>query len=579
MFKIWNILNYEFKKKSIFILLLILIGIVLEAFSIGLVLPVITVASSGYDSLPEVIKNTEIFNKFLAADTVLFYAMIFFICFFTIRTAVWVFTEYIKQKFIYSLQENLSSRIFSGYLNNDYNFFLKSNSSTFIRNIITEIGILANVTQSFLILISEVLLCVSLFILMAYVEPMGTSIALLIFTIGAISFYITIKKKVSTWGTIRHEFDGYRIKNLQQAFGSIKEIIITNKQKYFLESFVDNTHVTMEAARKQNTVQQIPRLLLELLTIVGIAIISFVLIAQNQDTASIASVLALFAASAFRLMPSINRILSAAQTMRYAKAVTETISQEILKFEKIPSKSPSLLKLDSGNIELKNLSFYYDNKNEKVLHDINLRINSNSTVAFIGASGSGKSTLIDIILGVLKPTHGSIVVNDKNLEDIISEWQNSIGYVPQDIYLTDESLRENIAFGVKIDQINDSRVEDCINLANLDTFVSGLPKGLETKVGERGVRISGGQLQRVGIARALYNNPSVLILDEATSALDSLTEKKIMDAVFSLSGNMTIIIIAHRLSTIESCDYVYKLDNGFIISHGSPKDVIYDRSS
>ena len=574
MSKIWSILDREFKRRFYLVLLLIFIGIFFEAFGVGLILPLVNIATSGADSLPDSVKNITLISNILSSGSALFYSMIFFITFFIFRTLILGLIEYYKQKFVYSLQENLSSRILSGYLNNEYDFFLRYNSSIFIRNIITEIGLLANVTQSFLIIISETLVCIALFVLLAYFEPMGTFLALTIFSFGGLFFFLAIKKNVGLWGSIRHEYDAYRIKNLQQSFGSIKEIIISNKQKYFLNKFVNNTHITMEAARKQNTVQQLPRLLLELLAITGIALISFTLLAQNEDSANIAGILALFAASAFRLMPSINRILTAAQTMRYAKAVTETIRSEISNFEELPPKIQTEQKIMNANIEFKDVSFCYSGLDEKVLNNINLKIDSNSTVAFIGSSGSGKSTLIDLVLGALKPISGSIFINDKNLNSTLAEWQNSIGYVPQDIYLTDETLIENIAFGVQKNNINNIRVQECIKLANLENFISELPDGLETKVGERGVRISGGQLQRVGIARALYKKPSILILDEATSALDSITEKKIMKAVFGMSGDITIIIIAHRLSTIESCDYIYKLEDGCIASHGKPEQIL-----
>tara|TARA_B100000780_G_scaffold263367_1_gene217217 strand:- start:16621 stop:18351 length:1731 start_codon:yes stop_codon:yes gene_type:complete len=574
MSKIWSILDREFKRRFYLVLLLIFIGIFFEAFGVGLILPLVNIATSGADSLPDSVKNITLISNILSSGSALFYSMIFFITFFIFRTLILGLIEYYKQKFVYSLQENLSSRILSGYLNNEYDFFLRYNSSIFIRNIITEIGLLANVTQSFLIIISETLVCIALFVLLAYFEPMGTFLALTIFSFGGLFFFLAIKKNVGLWGSIRHEYDAYRIKNLQQSFGSIKEIIISNKQKYFLNKFVNNTHITMEAARKQNTVQQLPRLLLELLAITGIALISFTLLAQNEDSANIAGILALFAASAFRLMPSINRILTAAQTMRYAKAVTETIRSEISNFEELPPKIQTEQKIMNANIEFKDVSFCYPGLDEKVLNNINLKIDSNSTVAFIGSSGSGKSTLIDLVLGALKPISGSIFINDKNLNSTLAEWQNSIGYVPQDIYLTDETLIENIAFGVQKNNINNIRVQECIKLANLENFISELPDGLETKVGERGVRISGGQLQRVGIARALYKKPSILILDEATSALDSITEKKIMKAVFGMSGDITIIIIAHRLSTIESCDYIYKLEDGCIASHGKPEQIL-----
>ncbi len=577
MYKIWSILDYQYKRNFFIIFILICIGIFFETMGVGLIVPVVNIAAAGENSLPDFLKNNDVIYKLIEEKSLLFYSIILFLVFFILRTCILLIIEYYKQRFVYSLQRNLSYKLFSRYLSNDYEFFLKSNSSIFIRNIITEIGILANVTQSFLIIISEILVCLALFALMSFFEPLATMITASIMLAGALSFYLIVKNNVAKWGYERHEFDAYRIKNLQQGFGSIKEILISNSQKFFLNSFKKNTYKTMESGRKQNTVLQMPRLLLELLAIFSLVLIAFILINNDKSSSEVAGSLALFAAAAFRLMPSANRILTAAQTLRYAKAVTNTIHDEIKNHSEFNETSHNIAKIENANIVFNEVSFSYDEADSQTLNNINLNINDNSTVAFIGPSGSGKSTLVDLILGVLKPTSGKITVNNNEIKNILLDWQSSIGYVPQDIYLNDETLRENIAFGVESSLIDDKRIQKCIDLANLKDFVDELPLGINTKVGERGARISGGQLQRVGIARALYKEPSVLILDEATSALDSNTEKKIMDAVFNLSGEMTIIIIAHRLSTIQSCDYLYELENGNIVSHDRPAKILKGR--
>ena len=305
-----------------------------------------------------------------------------------------------------------------------------------------------------------------------------------------------------------------------------------------------------------------------------LSILLFLMLMGGQSINAIIPTLGLFAAASFRLMPSANKILGNIQELRYAKPVVDTSYEEINKISdrKINDQLNGNLNFKKY-INIEEIHHTYEGTSKKTLDKININIPFGTLVGFVGESGSGKSTLIDIILGLLSPTKGSIKVDNIDIKENLRGWQNQIGYVPQEIFLTDDTLRRNVAFAIPDDKISNQSVDEAIKNANLDEFVRSLPKGLETMVGERGVRLSGGQRQRIGIARALYHKPNILVLDEATSSLDTDTEKEIMEGIFKLKKNKTVLIVAHRLSTVSICDELFKLDKGKIIQKGKFEEI------
>ncbi len=314
------------------------------------------------------------------------------------------------------------------------------------------------------------------------------------------------------------------------------------------------------------TIRQVPRFYLELLSVISLVVFIYLLLLNNQELDSIMITLGVFVGATFRLLPSINRILSSLQNIKYYKSSLDIISFELEGAEKeIKNKE-----LDANiiyfnkSLELKDISFCYE-ENKPILDKINLKIDKGDLVGIIGQSGAGKTTLINIIVGLLAKDSGKIFLDDKQLGKAnINLWRNKVGYVPQDVYLTDDTIENNIAFGIEKNKINSKNIENAIEQSQLKTFIDQLPNGKNTIVGERGVQISGGQRQRIGIARALYNDAELLILDEATSALDVETESQFIEAVLNLKGNKTVLIITHRLSTIENCDKIFKIEKGEI---------------
>jgi ABC-type multidrug transport system fused ATPase/permease subunit len=370
------------------------------------------------------------------------------------------------------------------------------------------------------------------------------------------------------------------VQAVHESLSSVKVTKVLGREDYFLDTFASYTNGYVEANRFRQIVTETPRLILEVTAILGLLGVAAVLTVIGKSPVTITVTLALLSLALVRTIPSVNRITSALATLRYGHYALEAISKDLRELEvgdataAMPAVRPLVLR---DAIRLDSVSYTYPGAERASLSDISICIQRGTSVAIIGPTGAGKTTLVDLLLGLLTPTAGRILIDNSELSLAVSSWQRSIGYVPQDIYLTDDTIRRNIALGIREADIDVSAVERAVAAAQLDTFIASLPSGLETVVGERGVRLSGGQRQRIGIARALYHDPSVLIFDEATSSLDSETEELVIEAVDALRGNRTIIVIAHRLSTIRNCDHAFALRDGALSASGSVADLV-DRS-
>ena len=563
-------LNYVFskdqKKKLIILSLLLFFGMILEVFGLGIIVPLLSTLTDSQSNLSISIFST--INRFfpqMTEDSFLFFFLFGVIIIYFFKTFFLIFLTFKQNRFLNYSISTISNTLFSGYLLQPYSFHLNKNASVLIKNIQVEISSFYTFLLALITIIIEGGFVLSIILTLIYIEPLGALSIGLFFSLLSVIFLKFTKKKINQWGELRQKIDGQLVKTALEGFGGIKDIIIFGKASYYIDIFSNQNYAKARVASNNATVSQIPRFYLELVSIIGLVLFIILLLIQEKDVSSLFTILGVFVAATFRMIPSFNRIISASQTMKFYNSSLDIVFNEIKLISKLPNFKISNEKSNFTNtIEFKDVNFKFK-KGLDILRGINLKIEKGETIGIIGESGSGKSTLVDLLIGFHSPISGDIFIDGVSGCQNEQSWRNIIGYVSQTIYLTDDTIKNNIAFGLSENQINEERIKELLKIVNLENFVNNLELGLDTKVGERGVQLSGGQRQRIGIARALYHNPQILVLDEATASLDVDTESKIMKSIYKLKGQKTIIIIAHRLSTLENCDSVYEISKGLII--------------
>ena len=575
--KIWDLLTPGERKSVLVLLGLMVIGMVLETLGIGLLIPAIAIMTqedlaASYPALQPMLDALG--NP--GQQALLVGAMLGLIGVYLVKNLFLALLAWRQNSFTFGLMANTSQRLLALYLRQPYTFHLQRNSAQLIRNTLVEVDLFtSNVVTPMMQLMSEALILLGISVLLLAIEPVGAVVVACIFSITAWEFHRLTRRHIERWGVARQHHAGMRFQHIQQGLGGIKDIMLLGREYDFLNQYSFHNRQYARVAKRQNTLQQLPRLWLELLAVVGLATLVLTMLFQGQHMASIAPTLGLFAAAAFRLMPSVNRVLGAVQALRYGLPAINTLHEELnLAVPEPAVQTSNGTPAFQKEIRLINVTYTYPCAPVSALNHLSLTIQKGESVGFIGPSGAGKSTLVDVILGLLTPIAGQVAVDGQDIQQSLRAWQDQIGYVPQSVYLTDDTLRRNVAFGLPNDQIDVAAVQRAIKAAQLDEFVASLQDGLETTVGERGIRLSGGQRQRIGIARALYHDPAVLVLDEATSALDPATERGVMEAVRALKGTKTLIIVAHRLSTVEDCARLYRLENGRLVGQGTYAETV-----
>lgn len=581
----WNVyqlLSQAERRRGRFILGMMVLGVLIETFSIGLVVPLMLLmtqnsSSSKYkflmSKLPESVQS-------LDQKDILLYVMVSMVFIYIAKTFYLLFLGWVQTSFVFDAQVRVSSELLSHYLSIPYKFHLQRNSAQLIHNTTIGVNLFAGAMLHGLIVVTEGLVLLALFVMLLSFEPTGTLAVVAILGSTGILLYGGTKRKLSAWGEHYHIHEGKRIQHIQQGLGGIKEILLLGRASSFVASYDKHSKTAARMAKYQAVLQNVPRLGLETLAVISLSALVAILVWRGQELSAIVTTLGLFSSAAFRLIPSANRVLSSLQSLAYHNAAVATLIEEFSaknsKRELVQPQAHSSSKVQSNfeRIDVEQLSFGYEGSHHLAVEKLTFSIDRGSSIALIGTSGSGKSTTVDLLLGLLQPTSGAIKVDGVNIRDNIQAWQSKIGYVPQTIFLTDDTLRQNVAFGIPPDEIDNDAVIQALKAAQLYDFAQQLPGGLENEVGERGVRLSGGQRQRIGIARALYHNPQILVLDEATSALDTETEDEVMRAIQSLRGEKTIILIAHRMSTVAHCDMLYRLDKGCIVEKGLPSELL-----
>lgn len=577
--KLWWILPRGRRRSVVLLALLMLIGMVLEILGVGMVIPALALMSQ-----PDVAVRYTALAPWLARlgnpsrERLVIMGMIALVVVYTVKAVFVGFLASRQARFVFSLQANLSERLFAGYLRQPYAFHLQRNSAQLIRNTIAQVSEVSKVVQMGLILLTEVLVLLGIAALLLAVEPLGALLVVSTVGVAGTVFVLMTRGRILRWGMSRHVHEGLRLQHMQQGLGGVKDVKLLGRESDFVAQYQRHNLGSAHVGQRQSTLEALPRLFLELLAVVGLAVLVIVMIVRGEDLGELVPTLGVFAAGAFRLMPSVNRVLTAIHAVRFYLPVIDTLHAELRLLEVPPPKrSGGALPFDRL-LTLEDVTFRYEGANGPALRNVNIEIPRGFSVGFVGTTGAGKSTLVDVILGLLAPDSGAVKVDGLDVQMNPRAWQDQIGYVPQSIYLTDDTIRRNIAFGLPATEIDETAVWRAIRAAQLETFVNELPQGLDTIVGERGIRLSGGQRQRIGIARALYHDPVVLVLDEATSALDAATERGVMEAVTALQGEKTIIIVAHRTTTVGRCHKLFRLDNGRVIEQGDAS-VILDKLS
>jgi ATP-binding cassette, subfamily B, bacterial PglK len=572
--RFWRLLTARQRRGGLVLLGLMVVGMVLETLGVGIVLPVLTVLTQ--DDLAQRYPRIAPLLVALGSPTqaqLAMGSMIALAGLYTLKTVFLAYLAFRQARYAAGIQMDLSQQLFGGYLRQPYVFHLRRNSAELIRNV-TEVAFFVSTLRAGMMLLTELLVVVGVVALLLVVEPFGSLLVGLMVGLSGWLFHHVTRKRLTRWGEERQAHEGLRIQHLFQGLSGAKDLKLLGREADVLGRFRTHNSGSIRLAERLQFLQQLPRLWLELLAVLGLVALVLVIVAQGKPLAAIVPTLAVFAVAAFRLMPSVSRILGSLQTVRYSAAVVKTLDAEFRGLAP-PAPAPGGPPVPfRTELRIDGVTFTYPGSDTPALRDLSMVVPRGRSIGIIGASGAGKSTLVDIMLGLIAPDQGVLTVDGVDVQKALRSWQDQIGYVPQSIYLTDDTLRRNVAFGLGDDQIEEAAVWRALRAAQLDAFVDDLRDRLETPVGERGVRLSGGQRQRVGIARALYHEPAVLVLDEATSSLDTTTEKGVIESVRALRGDKTIIIVAHRLSTVQHCDLLYRIEDGILVDHGEPRAVI-----
>lgn len=571
--KIWHILTSSQRWAAIWLAVMMTIGMLLEMLGVGVVLPALAAMSGGPTAGGSTtLARLRVWLGNPDDATLVIMGLVALVSVYAVKAAFLIHLGWRQAEFVTGLQASVSNRLFAIYLRQPWAFHLQHNSATLIHKTSGEVHQFAALAAILLQFVSEALVVGGVSCLLLVLEPVGALGAAV--ALGAATWVLQrlTRRRIDAWGVRSRAHDILRMKHLHEGLAGAKDVKVLGREATFIERFERDESVSAAMRARLSAAQQLPRLWYELLAVAGLALIGAVLIWQGNTGPRLLSRLGLFAAAAFRLMPSANRMMITWQSLRYFKPAIDSVSAELsLESHEATTGGPPI---EFGKvIELSGITYRYPGAASRALEGVSLRLRKGGSLGIIGGSGAGKSTLVDLFLGLLTPEAGAILVDGRDIRGNIRSWQDQIGYVPQSIYLTDDTIAANVAFGLPPAEIDTDAVRRALRAAQLDEFIATLPDGLGTLVGERGVRLSGGQRQRIGIARALYRDPPILVLDEATSSLDTDTERGVMAAVNELHGAKTLVIVAHRLSTVAECDELICLERGRIVREGTFTEV------
>jgi ABC-type multidrug transport system fused ATPase/permease subunit len=567
--KAWACYPKQSKRRVPIVMFLGILGTAFEAFGIGLVIPVMTTMSKATPGNSGSVLQP-LFDLFgiRSVGGMIGVSILIIIVAFMLKNAYQLFLNWYNAKFNNFSTQQMSSMLFRSFLSRPYTFHLQKNSSELLNAVQQDVGMTVGIVGGTTALVKETLLGGSVAVLMFITEPVAALSTVVILLSGTLLYTKVTKPLIRRMGVQRQQIQAPLTRYLLQGFGGVKDIQVLGRANDFANQFEKQNLVVQKAGLYYGVIRQIGPMWTELLAMSGLAVVVWVMVWQGRAPDRIIPLLGLFVIATWRFVPSINNVINLFNNLVFSKPAVESLYNEF-EYIKTQSEIVKTQAVFNDKIEMRNLTFSYANTPAPSLRDVNIVVRKGETVGFIGPSGAGKSTLVDVILGLLPPSSGELLVDGVNMHEHNIEWQSTIGYVAQAIYLTDDSIRRNVAFGIAEKEIDDAALERALKSAQLWDFVQSLPEKDQTIVGERGIRVSGGQRQRIGIARALYHEPQVLVLDEATSSLDMETETEVMSAIRALQGFKTILIVAHRLSTVQHCDRVYKIEDATIVGEGT----------
>ncbi len=573
--KLMILLDKKQKRKMVILIFLMLIGAILETLGVSMILPVmeIVLEENAVESKRYLQVICDVFNiAYEDTKSLMILVMVGLVVIFTLKNLFLFFQQKVQLKFVYTNQFSTSRRMMINFMQRPYEYYLNADTAVIQRSITSDVNNMYGLILALLQLISEAIVFVCLVAVSLAADVwMSITVAVLLIVVLLVIKCI-LKPIMKRAGEENQDFYSGLFKWINQSVMGIKEIKIANKENYFINEYAKCGAGYVSAVQRYNLYNATPRLLIETVAIAGMILYMMVRLLNGAEIIDIMPQLTLLAMVAMRLIPCANRINNHLTSISYFEPflmgasdnLQEEISDENINYdEEAYQEKIEVEKLDvKESILLKDITYKYPNTEVLIFDHANMEIPIGKSVGIVGTSGSGKTTVVDIMLGLLQLQSGEILADGVEVREQYSAWLKNIGYIPQTIFMIDDSIRKNVAFGYAEEDIDDEKVWRALKEAQLDEFVRGLPDGLDTGIGERGIRISGGQRQRIGIARALFEDPEVLVLDEATSALDNDTEAAIMDSINRLHGKKTLVIIAHRLQTIEKCDMVYRIENG-----------------
>jgi ATP-binding cassette, subfamily B, bacterial PglK len=578
--KLWSFFDERTKIQFGLLIGLMLIAAAFETVGIGLILPLIQVIDN-----PGIINNNEwsqFAYQFVGAKTQDGFLLVLCLgigLFYFVKTWPIVLMHYLQQRFVYSKRSSLAEKAFLMYLKAPYGIHLERNTAEFIRNLQYETVRVYVFVNSLLKVCTETFVAFLIVCLLIFADPLIFVCSILTVGITTLIFYKVTSKHIKKYGKIVQSSITEIGQAILEGFGAIVELKVLGREKIFPRKLYRHMMENARANWKQSTLTIVPRLLIETTTVTTLmGIIIFTIMLKTGNLRELLPSLGLFAVASIRLMPSATTIITNLQNLKFTGPAVDVIYED---FSMLSSEASIHDKRQSPEINqpfeslnLQNVSYFYPNSSKLAIRKISLFISKGESIALVGPTGSGKTTLVCLLLGLLEPTAGKIFNGEHDILQNLRAWRKNIGYVPQSTYMLDASIRQNIAFGLEADNINDSRVWEAVKIAQLKPLLEDLPGGLDTIIGENGVKFSGGQCQRLGIARSVYHQPEILILDEATSALDNETEKEVNLAINKLAGKKTLIIIAHRLSTVQKCDCIYFMKDGSLQDSGTFNELV-----